>query len=585
MSSAPSKTTSELSGSAGQRLNKFASVSIFGLMFASTIVLAQGGKPQFGSYDPVPDAHRPPSADELDRMAPAGAPNRPSGPSGSAQDAACLLPPLTLMSSPSVSAEQLRIPARARNEYRKACTALAKNRGIEAEKHLRKAVSRSSKYAAAWVTLGQVLTAQRRVDEARRACAQGSTADGTYVPAYLCLADIAARERAWDEVLKFSGRAIDLDPANNAVAYEYRAAASLNLNELSAAEESGLRAVEIDKDHHEPRVHFVLAQIYEAKGDLVNEALQLREYLRYASNPSDISVIKQALSELQNQPVRGKASERLRGLAESAESHPARWAPPEIDERIPPIISGENCPLAQILKETSDRTQDLIDNLQRFSANERIEQTDIDKNGQRRTTNPQESSYVAEITQNSSGYPTVNEYRSRNGEIRRSAVIDSGTAAFALIFHPTHLENFEFRCEGLTELRGFDAWQLRFEESADRSKSFTSIRANGSVYLPRFKGRAWIATSNYEVLRIETDLVSVIPEIDLQLEHMVIDYSPVEFQKRHVQLWLPQRTSLYLAYRGHRYERTHNFNQFQLFSVDSAESIKVPLVGKDAPSQ
>jgi len=519
-------------------------------------------------------------------MAPARPPNKLSEPPGkSAQDEACLLPPLTLTSSPSVSAEQLRIPAKARSEYQKACTALAKNKSTQAEKHLRKAVSRSSKYAAAWVTLGQVLTTQRRVDEARRACAQGSTADGTYVPAYLCLADIAARERAWDEVLKFSGRAIDLDPTNNAVAYEYRAAASLNLHELSAAEKSGLRAVEIDTDHHEPRVHFVLAQIYEAKGDLANEAVQLREYLRYATNPSDISMVMQALSDLQNQPGKGKASQRMTGLSESGESHPARWGPPGIDERIPPIISGGNCPLPQILKETSDHTQDLIESLQSFSANERIEQTDTDKNGKRRTSNPQETNYVAQITQNSTGYPIVSEYRSRNSEGQQSPVIDSGTAVFALIFHPTHLGNFDFRCEGLTELRGFVAWQLRFEEGADSSESFTSIKVNRSVYLPRFKGRAWIAKNGYEVLRIETDLVSPIPEINLQLEHIVIDYAPVEFQKRHVQLWLPQSTSLYLAYRGHRYERTHNFSQFQLFSVDSAESIKEPVVAKYASSQ
>jgi hypothetical protein len=43
------------------------------------------------------------------------------------------------------------------------------------------------------VTLGQVLATQQRTDEARRACSQASTVDSKYVPAYLCLADIALR--------------------------------------------------------------------------------------------------------------------------------------------------------------------------------------------------------------------------------------------------------------------------------------------------------------------------------------------------------------------------------------------------------
>ena len=140
---------------------------------------------------------------------------------------------------------------------------------------------------------------QGRNDEARSACFQGTVAEPRYVPAFLCLADIAARAHAWDEVLKLSGRAIELDPSANAVAYEYHAAANLNLHNLAGAEKSGLRAVAIDKDHREPRVHFVLAQIYEAKGDDANEAVQLREYLKYSGSADDIAMVEQYLSKLE----------------------------------------------------------------------------------------------------------------------------------------------------------------------------------------------------------------------------------------------------------------------------------------------
>ena len=77
--------------------------------------------------------------------------------------------------------------------------------------------------------------------------------------------------------------------------------ANLNLHNLADAEKSGLRAVDIDKNHREPRVYFVLAQIYEAKGDPANEATQLRVYLKYASNPDDVAMVKQYLSELEKQ--------------------------------------------------------------------------------------------------------------------------------------------------------------------------------------------------------------------------------------------------------------------------------------------
>jgi tetratricopeptide (TPR) repeat protein len=418
-------------------------------------------------------------------------------------DDTCLLPPLNLTRS-SIPAEQLQVPAAARKEYQEACAALKNKKTADAEKHLRRAVQQYPKYSAAWVTFGQVLAAQQRIDEGRTACFQGSSVDPSFVPAYLCLADIAARTHAWNEVLKLSGRALELDPAHNAVAYEYHAAANLNLHNLAEAEKSGLRAVEIDKDHREPRVHFVLAQIYEAKGDSENEGAQLREYLKYADSPDDVALVKQYLSGLEKQP--GKSESLDHPSADGLTEH---WGPADIDEQVPPVRADTTCPLPQILKQASQRAEDLIEDLQRFSASERIEQTDIAKNGKRRNSSAQVVNYVAQIERNSFGYPRVEEYRYRTNGIALASVVDTGTAALALIFHPTHLGNFNFRCEGLSELRASPSWQVHFEESADSTKAFHALRIGSSLYLPRLKGRAWIATDSYAVLRIETDLVSL----------------------------------------------------------------------------
>jgi hypothetical protein len=78
------------------------------------------------------------------------------------------------------------------------------------------------------------------------------------------------------------------------------------------------------------------------------------------------------------------------------------------------------------------------------------------------------------------------------------------------------------------------------------------------------------------VLRIETDLVNPIAKIDLQREHQVITYAAVEFPAKHIRLWLPDRSSIYIASQRHHYERVHTFADFQLFSVDSMEAVKEP---------
>jgi hypothetical protein len=52
-----------------------------------------------------------------------------------------------------------------------------------------------------------------------------------------------------------------------------------------------------------------------------------------------------------------------------------------------------------------------------------------------------------------------------------------------------------------------------------------------------------------------------------------------------VRLWVPESAALYIAYRGHRYERVHTFDHFHLFSVDSDQAIKEPAAPPKTPLQ
>jgi tetratricopeptide (TPR) repeat protein len=259
--------------------------------------LAQGGGRSAPPPNPPTPLPRPdPSNFDKDRLmleSEAGKSQTKTG------EDTCFLPPLNSVHSHVVAIANLQLAGKAKREYEAACSALKDKKYDAAEGHLRKAVQQEPKYATAWVTLGQMLAARQHTDEARDACSQAVTADASYVPSYLCLADVAARNQQWDEMLKFSRHALDLDPTDDAVAYGYNAGANLSLHKLPEAEKSALRAIEIDKSNSDPRMHFLLAQIYEAKGDPANEATQLREYLKFASDPKDAEMVRQYLSELE----------------------------------------------------------------------------------------------------------------------------------------------------------------------------------------------------------------------------------------------------------------------------------------------
>ncbi|HET6180638.1 MAG TPA: DUF1570 domain-containing protein [Candidatus Sulfotelmatobacter sp.] len=249
-----------------------------------------------------------------------------------------------------------------------------------------------------------------------------------------------------------------------------------------------------------------------------------------------------------------------------------RTLPNEIREDAP-------CPLTQILHGASERAAEMVENLQRFTATEEIAHTEFKKNGKRHQATDQLFSYVAEIDQGPSGAFWVEEYRSSKTESAPPPLSDTGTAAFALIFHPQKIANFEFHCERRTEVHLASAWQLRFEESPDPRRSFHQIRIGRSVYQLRFRGRAWIAADTYQILRLETDLVAPLPQIRLQLEHLDISYAPVEFDKPKFRVWLPESASMQISYRGHRYERMHKFSHFQLFLVVTEQTVKEPKAG------
>lgn len=197
------------------------------------------------------------------------------------EKATCSLQPFPGLPG-TVTIASLQIPSKAQKEYEDACVALKDKKLPEAEQHLRKATAIYPQYVAGWVMLGQTLETREQAAEARDACSRAATTDPNYLPAYLCLAEIAGRKQEWNEVLNQTQRALELDAINDAYAYFFSAIAHLNLNQLSEAEASALKAESIDAERREPLLQLVLAQIYQAKNDAANAASHLREYQKLA---------------------------------------------------------------------------------------------------------------------------------------------------------------------------------------------------------------------------------------------------------------------------------------------------------------
>ena len=139
----------------------------------------------------------------------------------------------------------------------------------------------------------------------------------------------------------------------------------------------------------------------------------------------------------------------------------------------------------------------------------------------------------------------------------------------AFVFHPDLRDSFQIVCEGLGQWNGQATWLLHFRQRDDRPNRFHEYEARGSTYPGNLKGRAWIAASTFQIVRIESELVNPIPQLQILNEHQTVEDPPVLFQKTNTELWLPKKADLYLDVHRHHYFRRESFDHFMLFSVDS----------------
>jgi len=514
-----------------------------------------------------------------------------------AENENCLLPPLSGMHSPVISAAALAVPVKSKYEYFEACAALRKGKTDSAEKHLRKALQIYTRYPAAWVTLGQLLTSENHTAEARGACFEASTIEPNYVPAYLCLAEIATWGKAWSDVLQYSSRAIQLDPVTTPIPYEYNADANLKTNRLEEAERSALRAAEIDKDNKDPRVHFLLAQIYEAEGDTAGEIAQLRLYLTFANDVSNAAEIRKFLTELERSAgrpgaagpnqldAREAAPQFVKDQGSAVGPDPGRVSAGENSDVATGTVEAKEdgppgCDLHQVLPHVERRVQEFVENVQKFTATQEMLFEALNGEGKVLRSERRTYDYTVSIGESSPAMLHVSEYQ--NSRLSSAAVspqiVTSGLPALLLIFHPLFAGDFTMRCEGATFMKGQAAWQIRFRQRNDKPSRIRSyaVGTSGGAYPVDLEGRAWFAATTFQIIRLEADLARKIPEIQLTMDHTAAEYGPVHFKSRGIDIWLPQTVELTSERRGKRFHQRITFSDYLLFAIDNRQDISAP---------
>jgi tetratricopeptide (TPR) repeat protein len=312
-------------------------------------------------------------------------------------------------------------------------------------------------------------------------------------------------------------------------------------------------------------------------GDLEAGKARLNKFIAAHPNDERTARAKESLTALENAKIVTVSVRGTTGadLADDVPPSEMPGLPANVDAAVPSVSPDAKCNLPQVLAGAALRSKEFAEDLEHFTAKELVVHEDLSGKGGVVDRIQKSFDYIAALEYPRPDLIVLDEMRNGNFGTtgKEGTITDIGLPAIGLVFNTAYSKDFNFTCEGLGLWKGQLAWQIRFEQKSERPARLRAWSINGVIYPVVLKGRAWIIADSYNLLHVDTDLVSPIKEAHLDYEHMSIDYQPVLFTTRKGSLWLPAEAQVFSKLNGHYTRQDHEFSKFVLFSVDTKEKI------------
>jgi tetratricopeptide (TPR) repeat protein len=491
-----------------------------------------------------------------------------------------------------LSAADDSIPANARKAAQRAVAALKSANLKEAKKQLDKAYQLAPNSAQVNFLYGYLLVQHSEFEKAEEFLTRATTIDPRREQALTLLGRVQLQLQHNEKAQKTLERAVSADAGQFWMAHYLLADACLRAKQYEKARAQAEIAITEGKSAGTV-AKLVLGQALADVGRNTEALQALKTFVETNPGNSTVPKVTDLIARLEKRVAEQSANADVQpvadlALAASAPSLPeSAWGPPGVDDVKPAVVAGVTCPCQQVIEATGEKVKQLVDNIAKFAAIEDLVHEELDKTGSPTSKETRKFDYVASVTETTPGYLETDEYRNLRYGVADlpDHIVTSGFVTLALIFHPDMRDNFEMTCEGLGDWHGQAAWLVHFRQRDDKPARFEDYTVGTQKYSLKLKGRAWITTDDLQIVRIESDLVSPLPQLAVQ--HQIAEYGPVPFPKKNLELWLPQNVDIFIELNNHRYHRRHSFDHYMLFSVNSEDKspgIKnVPVTGAQTP--
>ena len=344
-----------------------------------------------------------------------------------------------------------------------------------------------------------------------------------------------------------------------------------------ACASSAVKSLSMDPLHVQPATEQLLAIILMAKHDRAGALEHLRNCLTYFPAGSNLDLVKRQIARIES-PVPEKAA--TSESAPRADGDDVSNVPNVFHDRDRSAAAHSNgsCRIEEVLPQVTFHVEEFVQNVNRFTATEVLVRERLDRNGNIKDKAESKSNYIATIQKMPSSFFVVDEYRDGpQGTTGLAGTIRANVApALVLIFHPSHIDEFEMACDGPVDWSGYSTWRVDFWQRMDRPATMIGFEVGNKEYTVLLKGSAWINRNTYQIVHMETDLLQSIPDMQLNRLHQSVDYRSVAFTGSAATLWLPQTAEVSADYQGKRLVERHTYSKFQIFSINTEQKINQP---------
>ncbi len=492
------------------------------------------------------------------------------------------LAPAVAGSAPPVYSHTPLLKPEVQKDLNKAVAALKASNVDSAQKVMRPVLRAAPNHPDVLYMMGLLAEKKGNAQEAQSFWNKAISFDPNHEVSVYALGQSYLREGNYQKAGELGTKALELQP-NSWKAHFLLASVAFRQDHYGEAVSHGERALELGKEQA-AGISVVLAQALAVQG-LREEAIQvLDQFLATKPDSANAEKAMQLLTRVQSKAdqfvIVGSEAAKAAADAPKPEITPLveHWIPPNVDEVQPPIEPGAACDLPDTLARAGTQLQRLPDMLDRFSATERLEHQDVSETGIASKGETVSFAYVVSIHETRRGSLNVEEYR--NGKDDASVFPEHfatrGLPSQVFVFHPYYQGEFDMKCEGLARQGTSFAWQVHFEQKPNVPSRMQVHYLNGRRFPVPLKGRAWIDSTSYQVVRLQTDLREPVKPAGLYAQHTDIEYGPVRFRKDNLDLWLPIRAEFFIQTKGHRVHRRHDFSDYVLFAVEDKQIIGKP---------